>query len=1000
VTPVLKSRLPIALLFVSALAAAQSATDADALFERSAALYGKGAYGEVVPLLRQAADIDAALGTDRHADLAYDRMYLGLSLAALGQAEPAREQLSLALELFTALGASKERVSLLNNLGLLEYYRARYAEAADRFESALEIARSRGVQGQTASILNNLGLVYAAWGRYDEAIARYRLALEEHERSGDRANAAANLGNIAGVYLAWGRYQEAEDAYRQALAAFQGIGDATSATNTLINLGMTASARGSYDDARGYLEQALMSARSAGLKESEANALGNLGTVAYATGRYDEAETAYRGALEIFENRDLPLNVVSITGGIGMVYQAWGRNERALELYGKALALARKLQVPDQVLSNLRFIGSVHQNQGSYEQAVGEYQEALDMAVSLGRQGDQMLLLDALGAAYAQWKKYNEAEKRYRQALALGERLGKRDEIVRVLIHLGGMSQIAGRIDAAREQYERALAICREAGMQAEEATALNNLGTLDIQAGKAASAIGHLLLAVDIKERLRRTASGATRRDFLASWISSYRWLVHAQHLAGDPAAAFDSAELMKARYLAEQISQRMAGSEEPPSPGLRSLQGTLGAKSAVVSFANVDWEHPLAIYADRGRVRSYPLERTDASPATPPPQAVSARQPGVNARGFLVVDTPEDTGSPFAAFVEAYRWLLTLTRPSPAQAEMRIKLARELYDLLLGPIEKELADKEELIVIPDGSLGILPFETLLLPDGRWLVERFHVTYLPSFAVKGLLDRRSYPARPWPLLAFGGARYGSGSSRPEAKPVAQVSTQQLQALRADAARLLAEGKSARAIYAALGLGSWPDLPGTLKEVTSIGAGIPGSVVLSGGDASERMVKQLSREGKLRQYRVLHFATHGVLVPGAPELSALVLSEAGSAGTNEDGYLTMEEIAGLAVAADFVDLSACETGLGRIYAGEGVVGLTQAFLVAGANGLSVSLWQVADDSTREFMVGMYRLVREKGLSYARAMTEMKRAFISKGAYRAPFFWAPFVYFGK
>ena len=121
-----------------------------------------------------------------------------------------------------------------------------------------------------------------------------------------------------------------------------------------------------------------------------------------------------------------------------------------------------------------------------------------------------------------------------------------------------------------------------------------------------------------------------------------------------------------------------------------------------------------------------------------------------------------------------------------------------------------------------------------------------------------------------------------------------------------------------------LGLGSWPDLPGTLKKVTSIGAGIPGSVVLSGGDASEKMVKQLSRDGTLRLYRVLHFATHGVLVPGAPELSALVLSEVG---------------------------------------------------------LSVSLWQVADDSTREFMVGTYRLVHEKGLSFARAMTEMKRPFI-------------------
>jgi CHAT domain-containing protein len=107
----------------------------------------------------------------------------------------------------------------------------------------------------------------------------------------------------------------------------------------------------------------------------------------------------------------------------------------------------------------------------------------------------------------------------------------------------------------------------------------------------------------------------------------------------------------------------------------------------------------------------------------------------------------------------------------------------------------------------------------------------------------------------------------------------------------------------------------------------------------------------------------------------------------------------MKEIVELNINADFVNLSACETGLGKIYGGEGVVGLTQSFLVAGANGLSVSLWQVADESTMELMVGMYRLVKEKGLSYDRAITEMKREFIRSNKYSDPFYWAPFVYYG-
>jgi CHAT domain-containing protein len=102
----------------------------------------------------------------------------------------------------------------------------------------------------------------------------------------------------------------------------------------------------------------------------------------------------------------------------------------------------------------------------------------------------------------------------------------------------------------------------------------------------------------------------------------------------------------------------------------------------------------------------------------------------------------------------------------------------------------------------------------------------------------------------------------------------------------------------------------------------------------------------------------------------------------------------------LNIEADFVNLSACETGLGKIYGGEGVVGLTQAFLIAGANGLSVSLWQVSDESTMRFMTGLYKTVRERGMDFHRAMTEMKRLFIKDTEHSHPFYWAPFVYYGR
>jgi len=109
----------------------------------------------------------------------------------------------------------------------------------------------------------------------------------------------------------------------------------------------------------------------------------------------------------------------------------------------------------------------------------------------------------------------------------------------------------------------------------------------------------------------------------------------------------------------------------------------------------------------------------------------------------------------------------------------------------------------------------------------------------------------------------------------------------------------------------------------------------------------------------------------------------------------------MPEIARLKPEAGFINLSACETGLGRVCCGEGVIGLTQAFLMAGAEGVSVSLWKVADEAPARFMSGMYARAHSQSLGYAEALTELKRAFLRGdfgASYRDPYYWAPFVYY--
>jgi CHAT domain-containing protein len=313
---------------------------------------------------------------------------------------------------------------------------------------------------------------------------------------------------------------------------------------------------------------------------------------------------------------------------------------------------------------------------------------------------------------------------------------------------------------------------------------------------------------------------------------------------------------------------------------------------------------------------------------------------------------------------------------------------------------------------------------------QGRYLVETYQIAYAHSLGVLELIEQREYDPDRKPLLAFGGAVYEKQTYQED-----MVENEaQLVYLQKQVDFALKRGSPLREVYAQLGRGEWENLPGTLVEVKTIQDVVEGAELVTGADVNETIVKALSARGELANYTVLHFATHGVVNPIIPELSALVLSlpgnigvspEPGSAGDSpalegsgmnisdagetpalpgeEDGYLRAGEIVNLDIKADVVNLSACETGLGKLYNGEGVVGLTQAFLLAGANGLSVSLWSVADESTAQFMVAVYTLVEEEDVSYAEAITDVKRRFIRGDlgdTWKAPYFWAPFVYYGK
>lgn len=326
--------------------------------------------------------------------------------------------------------------------------------------------------------------------------------------------------------------------------------------------------------------------------------------------------------------------------------------------------------------------------------------------------------------------------------------------------------------------------------------------------------------------------------------------------------------------------------------------------------------------------------------------------------------------------------------------------------YDAFLGLFKDEIAGKKELIIVPSGPLSFIPFEGLLSRSGRLLVEDYDISYVQSPTVLRELSARNYQHTK-SILAMGGAEYGKVSFDGDRAPELVKNATDIEQLKYETFNDIKGGtKSLRKRFYALGYDQMNYLQGTLNEVNKIGEIVPGTKKYLGTDMNESTLKSLSSNGELDDYRVLHLATHGWVESFIPELSGFAMTVFPNEQNGEDGHVYLHEVEKLKIKADMVMLSACQTGLGKLETGQGVAGLNQAFIAAGANSTITSLWAVNDYATSVLVSELYRLVFTEKKSFRKALNEVKRGFIT-GKYNQQGidlnntgYWAPFIYYGK
>ncbi len=345
-----------------------------------------------------------------------------------------------------------------------------------------------------------------------------------------------------------------------------------------------------------------------------------------------------------------------------------------------------------------------------------------------------------------------------------------------------------------------------------------------------------------------------------------------------------------------------------------------------------------------------------------------------------------------------------LGIASTAPEDVAPFIAASSALYKVVLEPAAAMIGEKR-LMVVADGALSYIPFEVLLKTSDtgdfsslNYLVKSNEVVYAPSASVVGAIKQQRTKNASRAMLIIADPVFNSNDARAQKRPAAPPSDADVRGLGIQSALADVSGSAPPAPSGQMEGLPLARLNGTRTEADQISK----LAKASGGQADVWLDLDANEDNlgarDISKYRIIHVATHGLLNAERPQFTGVVLSLVGN--KTHDGFVRTDEVFNLHLGSPLVMLSACETGLGKEKRGEGVMGLTRAFMYAGAPTVGVSLWSVADKSTADLMTDFYkRLLTSEGTTSSSALRGAQLAMISGKKYSAPFFWAPFVLVG-
>jgi len=890
------------------------------------------------------------------------------------------------------------------------------------FDKALSIyVKIKDPLGQ-GNVYLSMGISYIYTGEVSRAIEMYEQALPFFEKAKNPQGQGNVYLRMGEVYYATGDNSKAIEMYDKAQPFFKKAGTSLSQGNVYWSKGNVYLRMGENNKALEMYDRALPFFEEAKASISQGNIYQGKGNIYFKTGENSKAFEMYDKALPFYEKARALVSQGNNYLHKGNIYLRIGDNSRALEMYDKALPFYEKSRhIVGQ--GNIYFSkGDVYFYAGDNSRALEMYDKALPFFEKSKEPLGPSNVYLRKGNVYFYTGDNSKVLEMYDKALPFFEKARVPIGQGNVYLGRGEIYLRIGDNSKALELYDKAIHFFKTAGAIQPESKALLEKAKVLAKLDKKGEALDLFEKAIANLERVRtQTAFSDMKKTFMQKVYDQYeetaRFMLENKYY--DKGLKY--AESMRSRVFLDRMAEGLVKLDKGLPPDLIEKRDNLVAKLSLLSeqmhktagegnekkleelkgqYHKIEGEFEELLIKIRLNNPLY------ASVRYPQPVSIKDLQENVletdelllryfislnNVYVFLVskkdfnVITLGIKEKDINEIVSEY--LFSVVEKNSRRVR---KYGRQLYRQLFKPLESFIKNRKEIIIIPDGQLAKIPFESLVI-DGQttsktiYLLEKYRVKYIQSASVLAIL--RKYYQRHGStkrFIGFGDPVYDYENFEKGKPEIGTPSTLNQDAISGiHRSRYEQEG-------------------GIFTRLTSSGEEVNAIANLFKKQSKECAVhlRQAANEANakspdLKEFDYIHFACHAVLGDG---FQSLVLSRLPQ--STEDGYLTLNEIMNCDYNAKLVVLSACQTGKGKMEKGEGVTGLTQAVMYAGTPAVVASLWNVEDVSTKELMVKFYRYLLEENLSKEDALRKAKLDLVRNKKYSSPFYWSAFVMYGE